>query len=86
MAPQFETTAFHVPEKDLRGLPPSVAPMERSDVLRAAQALSALYAEDAVRQALIRADKLLRSGDSAGCEDWRRVAAVIIELDKGTPS
>ena len=60
--------------------------MEEADVIRAAQALSALYAGDAVRQALARADQLLRRGDNAGSEDWRRVAAAIAELDRGTPS
>jgi hypothetical protein len=60
--------------------------MEQADLVRAAHALSALYAGDAVRQALARADKLLRRGDSAGSEDWRRVAAAITELDRGKPS
>ena len=59
--------------------------MEEADVIRAAHALSALYAGDAVCQALARADQLLRRGDNTGSEDWRRVAAAITELDKGTP-
>ena len=59
--------------------------MEEADVIHAAQALSALYAGDAVRQALARALKLLECGDNAGCEDWRRVAVTITELDRGMP-
>jgi hypothetical protein len=60
--------------------------MEEADVIRAAHALSALYADDAVRQAVAHAHKLLEHGDMAGSEDWRRIASAIVELTAGTSS
>ena len=60
--------------------------MEEADVIRAADALSALYASDAVRHALARALKLLDCGDNAGCKDWVRVAEAITELNRRSPT
>jgi hypothetical protein len=53
--------------------------MEDAQLLRAVNELLALYGEDAARQAVARADKLLERGDLEGCEFWRKIAQAIVE-------
>ncbi len=60
--------------------------MEEADILRAANELLTLYGDDAVRQAVGRADKLLQRGDFDGCVAWRRIAAAIAELNRRRPT
>jgi hypothetical protein len=53
--------------------------MENVDLVRAVNEMVALYGEDAARQAVARADKLLDRGDIDGCTFWRKIAQAIAE-------
>jgi hypothetical protein len=53
--------------------------MEDADLVRAVNDMKGLYGEDAARQAVLRADKLLARGDIEGCELWRKIAQAIVE-------
>ena len=59
--------------------------MEEIDIWRAAEQMRKLYGADAAIHSAMRADNLMDQGDIEGFAMWKRVVALINELDHSTP-
>ena len=55
------------------------------DIWRAAQLMLKRYGDQALEESAVRADELALAGDDDGATTWRRIMAVVTQLDNKTP-